>query len=480
MSALAFAPQSLLPSVVDELRESLFGTVTVPGGPGYDQARSVWNGMVDRYPMAIIHCANTADVVTAVNFANKVEAPIAVRGGGHQVAGFGTCDEGIVIDLSPMKAIEVDAEQKIARVGGGALWGEVDAATQEYGLATPGGVYSKTGVAGLTLAGGFGWLRNKFGLACDNLIGAEVVLASGEIVKAGTNAGEDADLLWALRGGGGNFGVVTSLTFQLHDIGTELYAAIVFAPGEGSQVDDFFRFYRDFSEIAPDEVGSLAASGIFPDNGHYPPELVGKPFVAMVAVYAGPIEDGERILAPIRSFTTPYIDLSGPFPYVAVQKLFDEEFPTGKRYYWKSVNMTAVSDEAIARISEHARAQVSSESTTDLWHIGGAVKRPNAGSSFNGRNLQMMVNFEANWWNPEDDEANIAWVRSAVSDLEQYSDGSRYMNFAGYAEESVGMVEPGYGDSWERLVNLKERYDPTNQFRFNHNIPVRSTPVVDY
>lgn len=470
MSALATAPRSLLPTVIDDLRESLFGTVTLPGDAGYDQARAVWNGMIDRYPAVIVHCATTSDVVTAVTFARRLDLPIAVRGGGHQVAGYGTVDHGLVIDLSPMKGIEVDAEKRIARVGGGCLWGEVDAATQVYGLATPGGVYSKTGVAGLTLSGGFGWMRNKHGLACDNLIAAEVVLASGEVVIAGTGPGEDPDLLWALRGGGGNFGVVTNFTFQLHDIGQELFVAVVFYPAEGQQVNDAVRFYRDFSLSAPDEVGSLFAVGKYPPGGKFPPELDGLPFSVILAVYVGDPAEGERVLQPIREFMTPVLDLSGVMPYVQAQQLVDEDFPTGKRYYWKSTNVVELTEEVIDIVSEHARNQVGFDSTTDLWHVGGAVARPNPGSSFNGRNVSMMVNLEANWYDPAEDQANIDWVRNCIADLEPFSDGSRYMNFAGYQEETTSLIEPAYGENWERLLELKKRYDPENAFRINHNI----------
>jgi hypothetical protein len=455
---------------VQALARQLRGELIQPGDASYEKARLVWNGMIDRWPALIARCASSADVVAAVNFARRHELTLAVRGGGHNVAGHGTCDGGLVIDLSPIKRIEVDPTARVARVGGGATWGEVDAATQIYGLAAPGGVFSGTGVAGLTLGGGYGWLRNKFGLSCDNLIGAEVVTAAGEVIYA--SATENADLLWGLRGGGGNFGVVTTFEFQLHPVGPEVMFAFVFHDGSGDNMERAIKLYRDFSACAPDEVGTIMACAVIPPDPHmFPEELHGKPSIIFAGIYVGPIEEGQRALQPLRDFGVPIIDASGSMPYAEAQKIFDHEFPTGRRYYWKSLNLQGLEDAAIERIAAHARRQPSPFSTTDIWHIGGAVKRVGADeSAFNGRQSAFLLNAEANWDDPADDAANMAWVREMIAEMEPFSDGSRYLNFPGFQEEGEAMMRAGFGPQYARLAALKAKYDPTNLFRLNPNI----------
>jgi FAD/FMN-containing dehydrogenase len=450
--------------------QQLSGELIRTSDAAYDQARAVWNGMIDRYPALIARCASARDVVAAVNFAREHDLVLAVRGGGHNVAGHATCDGGLVIDLEPIKHIAVDPLSRIARVGGGVTWGELDAATQAYGLATPGGVFSGTGIAGLTLGGGYGWLRNKFGLSCDNLIGAEVVTAAGELIY--TNAQQNPDLLWGLRGGGGNFGVVTSFEFQLHPVGPEIMFVFVFHDGSGDNMKRGLQLYREFSAEAPDEVSTIAFCGVIPSDPHaYPEEIHGKPFVAFGGLYAGSIEDGQRILQPLRDFGEPLIDASGVMPFVDAQKMFDHEYPDGRRYYWKSLNLSHLDDAAIDRIVAHARRQPSALSTTDIWHIGGAVKRASAEeSAFYGRQASFLVSPEANWDNPADDEANIGWLRAFLADMEQFSDGSRYMNFAGFQEEGAAMIQTAFGPQYERLAMLKTKYDPTNLFSLNQNI----------
>ncbi len=446
------------------------GEVIGPQHAAYDTARKVWNGMIDRYPALIVRCASVDDVVAAVQFARTHNLPLAVRGGGHNVAGHGTCDDGLVIDLSPMHAITIDPDMRVAHVGGGATWGQVDAASQAYGLATPGGVFSETGIAGLTLGGGLGWLRNKYGLSCDNLIAAQVVTAAGQVIQVSET--EHADLLWGLRGGGGNFGVVTSFTFRLHAVGPDVMFVFAFHDGSGDHMRRAIEFYRDFSATAPDEVSSLIACGIVPPDPHaFAEELHGRPFVLFGGLYAGPVEEGRRVLQPMLDFGVPLKDASGVMPYVEVQKMFDHDYPKGLRYYWKSLNLSRLDDTAIDRIVSHARKQVSPLSTIDLWHIGGAVTRvSDTQSAFNGRQAAFLLSPEANWQDPADDAANIAWLRALIADMDEFSDGSRYLNFPGFQEEGDAMMRAAFGSQYARLAELKQRYDPENLFRLNQNI----------
>lgn len=447
----------------------LQGKLIRPGDADYDEARAVWNGMIDRRPALIVRCTGVEDVVEAVNFAREHGLLVSVRGGGHNVAGHATNDGGLVIDLSLMKRIEVDTEARTARAQGGVTWGELDAATQAYGLATPGGVYTGTGIAGLTLGGGFGWLRNKYGLSADNLIAAEVVTADGRIVRASQH--QNGDLLWGLRGGGGNFGVVTTFEYRLHPVGPEVYFVFALHDGSGDKMKRALQLYRDFSATAPDEVSTIAACGVIPEEPWFPVEIHGQPYTLLGGLYAGPIEDGRRVLQPFLDFGTPLVDMSGVKPYVEAQKAFDADYPNGKRYYWKSLNLMRLDDAVIDRIVRHARQQPSAHSTTDLWHIGGAVKRASAEeSAFHGRHAAFLLSPEANWHHPEDDEVNIAWLRSFIADMEEFSDGSRYLNFAGFQEEGDAMMRKAFGAQYERLVALKRKYDPGNLFRLNQNI----------
>ena len=446
------------------------GQIIYPGDADYETARKVWNGLIDRYPAVIVRPLDVYDVSAAVNYAREQEMLVSVRGGGHNVAGHATNDGGIVIDLSSMKTIEVDPLNRIARAQGGVTWGELDAATQVYGLATPGGVYSKTGIAGLTLGGGFGWLRNRYGLACDNLIGAEVVTADGQIIHA--SASENRELLWGLRGGGGNFGVVATFEYQLYPVGPEVM--FVFAFHDGQEVDDMeraVRLYRDFSATAPDEVSTILAIGKIPPEPHFPEALHHRPFTLLAGMYAGPVEEGKKALQPLLDFGTPLIDASGVKPYVDVQHTFDAEFPEGVHYYWKSLNLNHLNDDAIKRIVEHARRQPSPFSTTDLWHVGGKVKRVSADeSAWYGRQAAFLLNAEANWHDQVDDLVNIQWVRNFIEDVQEFSDGSRYLNFAGFQEEGDEMMRKAFGSQHARIKALKQQYDPTNLFRLNQNV----------
>ncbi|MEM7114962.1 MAG: FAD-binding oxidoreductase [Chloroflexota bacterium] len=457
-------------TAVMALAAALDGRLIRPGDADYDEARAVWNGMIDRYPALIAHCTTVYDVVTAVNFAREQKMPVAVRGGGHNVAGHATIDDGLVIDLAGLKQIEVNVEGETAVDGGGVTWGELDAATQPFGLATPGGVFSDTGIAGLTLGGGYGWLRNMYGLSSDNLMAAEVVTADGRIVHA--NEHENSDLLWGLRGGGGNFGIVTSFTFQLHPVGPEVMFVFALHDGSGDNMKRGMEFYREYTASASREVSTLMALGTVPPEPHLFPEPIhGKPFVLMGGLYAGSVEDGKKALQPLLDLGEPLIDFSGPTTYIEAQQAFDEDYPNGMRYYWKSLNLSHLNDEAIDTIIKHARRQTSPFSTIDLWHIGGAMRDfGHEDGAFYGRDAAFLLGVEGNWEEAEDDEANIRWVQDLIDDAAPFSDGSRYLNFAGFQEEGDAMMESAFGPQYGRLAALKKKYDPTNFFSRNQNI----------
>ena len=455
---------------INGLAANFQGQLIRPGQAGYDEARAVWNGMIDRSPALIARCANTNDVVAAVNFARENNLRVAVRGGGHNVAGHAVCDGGLVIDLGLLNSVEVDAEARTVRAGGGTTIGELDQATQQYGLATPMGVVSATGIAGLTLGGGYGWLRNTYGLSSDNLIAAEVVTADGRVVRASET--ENFDLLWGLRGGGGNFGIVTAFEYRLYPVGPEVAFTFVFHSGEGDRMKKAIQFYRDYSAAAPDEVSTLMATGIIPPEPElFPVEIHNRPFVLFGAMYAGQAEEGQRLMQSLRDFGQPLLDFSDIMPYVEAQKIFDADYPNGNRYYWKSLNLNRLDDEVIERIVKHAHRQPSVFSTVDLWYIGGAVSRASAEqSAFHGRQAAFLLSPEANWEHPEDDEANIAWLREFIADMQEFSDGSRYLNFPGFQEEGDQMMRQAFGPNYDRLAALKKKYDPTNFFSLNQNI----------
>lgn len=447
----------------------LTGELIRPGDEAYDDARAVWNGMIDRHPALIARCVNTDDVIAAVHFAREHSLLLSVRGGGHNVAGYATNDGGLVIDLSPMNQVQVNPQARVVRVGGGATLGDLDRATQAYGLVVPAGVVSDTGVAGLTLSGGYGWLRNKHGLTCDNLIGAEVVTADGQLLRASED--EHSDLLWGLRGGGGNFGVVTTFEFRAYPLGPEVWMTAAFH--DGRYMTEVLRHWRDYCATAPDEVATLAACGQFPPGAEiFPEEVHGLPFVLLVGVYAGPAEEGERAMRPLRDFRQPLVDFSATTTWLEAQQFFDEDYPAGDlRYYWKSANLSEFSDAAIERVAELAVTQPSPLTTTDLWHVGGAIRRMDENATaFVGRQASFLFNVEANWESPKDDETNLTWARAFVEAMKEFSDGSRYLNFPGLGEEGDAVIRDTFGAKHERLVALKNKYDPDNLFRMNSNI----------
>ncbi|ELZ81200.1 FAD/FMN-dependent dehydrogenase [Haloferax gibbonsii ATCC 33959] len=456
----------------DSFEASLRGPVLRPEDAEYDEARAVWNGMIDRRPSLIVRCAGVADVVRSVNYARENDLVVAVRGGGHNVAGTAVCDDGIVIDLSEMTSVRVDPDARTAWVGGGARWADVDHETQLFGLAAPGGVVSDTGVAGLTLGGGLGHLRRKHGLSCDNLRSVELVTAAGEVVTASRD--ENADLFWGLRGGGGNFGVVTGFEFELHPVGPDVAMCLVFYPA--ADIPDRLRDFREYARSAPDEVSALTFSGVLPDE-----ELFGDaasvPKLGILGCYAGPPEEGTAALAPLREFADPIADFSGVMPYVELQRLLDEDYPDGMRYYWKSLYLDGLSDDVLERLDHWTAAAPSPLSTVDIWHLGGAIADVGADeSSFAGRRAPYLLGVEGNWEDPDADEENVAWVRDCIDDMRRFSDGTVYLNFPGFLEGGDETMQTTFGPAYERLVDLKDEYDPANLFRLNQNVAPSASP----
>jgi FAD/FMN-containing dehydrogenase len=451
-----------------ELGGRVTGELVLPGSEHYDSARRVWNGVIDRRPLAVLRCASTDDVSAGVAFAARFEVPLAVRGGGHDVAGHGTVDAGLVLDLSPMHDVVVDAAGARVSVGGGATWGQVDAETQLHGLAVPGGVYSRTGVGGLALGGGYGWIRNAYGLTCASILGAELVTAEGDVVT--TDARENPDLLWALRGGGGNVGVVTRFEFQAHRVAPEVYVLRVVHDARHSAATRALRAFRHFCTTAPFAVSLAAMVGVVADDAEgFPEGSAGVPFVAFAGVFIGDPAEGERVLGPLRRFGEPLLDASGPSTYAAAQRLFDDDYPDGARYYWKSTNLVELTDAAIDLVVAAGTSPASRHSTVDLWHIAGAAAQPVDGA-FSTPHVPFLVNAEANWIDSHHDAKNIAWARGLITALCPYSDGSRYLGFAGFQEEGDSMMRTSYGDHYARLAAIKAQWDPRNVFHLNQNV----------
>ena len=453
-----------------ELDESLRGELLLPTSPGYDNARRIWNGAIDRRPACIARCTGVADVVAAVRFARERDLEIAVRGGGHNVAGTALGDAGIVIDLSAMRAVSVDPANRTAWVQGGALWGDVDHETQTHGLATTGGIVGHTGVAGLTLGGGIGFLMRKHGLAVDNLLAADVVTADGGIVRA--SADEHADLFWALRGGGGNFGVVTSFRFSLHPVGPTVMAGPVFWAADDTT--DVLRFYRDFAAEAPDELGSVVTLGTVPPLPVIPDGFHRRPAVSVACCYAGSLEDGERAVRALRRFGTPLVDLLAPSPYADFQGGLDDVVPHGWHYYWKATSLPGLSDEVIAVIADHAFAGRSPRSYAAIFHMGGAVERvSNDATAYAGRGVAHNIVIDAVWLPDEADEhatAETAWARQFLQALQQHSPGGVYVNFLDSDDDSSRVREAYGAQTYRRLAEVKATYDPDNAFHHNKNI----------
>jgi FAD/FMN-containing dehydrogenase len=445
---------SLGEATIQDFQASLRGQVILPDNADYDDARKVWNGMIDRRPALIVRCAGVADVRNAVRFARSQNLLLAVRGGGHSVTGAGTCDGGLVIDLSPMKAVQVDLEHHSANVEPGATWKDFDHEAQKYGLATTGGLISSTGVAGFTLGGGIGWLVRKHGLACDNLISANVVNADGQLVKA--SAYENPDLFWGLRGGGGNFGVVTAFEFALHPVSTVVGGVMAHPLPRAKEV---LQFYRHFIATAPDELTTLVIFATTPE-GH---QIIG-----IAACYAGPLEQGAEVIRPLKEFGPPVMDMMGPLPYTALQEANDPTAPAGLQNYWKAAFLHGLSDEAIDMMIGYATNATSPLSMIHIHQLGGAMNRVVAdATAFGHRDSGFVVNILGMWPAPGDNEKHIDWARGLFEALQPYAHGA-YINFLG--DEGQERIRSAYGPNYERMVALKNKYDPTNLFRLNQNI----------
>lgn len=447
-------------SAVEELAGGMRGSILMPASDEYDDARRIWNGMIDRCPAIIARCAGTADVVDAVNFAREHDLLLAVRGGGHNVAGNAVCDGGLMIDLSAMRGVHVDPGARTARAAGGATWGDFDAETQIYGLATTGGLISDTGVAGLTLGGGIGWLTPSYGLACDNLVSVDVVTAVGSVVTASED--ENADLLWALKGGGGNFGVATSFEFSVYPVGPLLFGGMAIYPL--ADAHGILRQFVNYMDQSPDEVGGLAGFTSTPD---------GDPVIALIAVYNGPVDEGERALAPLRSFSRPIMDTFAMTRYRKIQTLFDAGTPAGLRYYWKSSFLDRLPEEALEIVIEQARVRPSPLSKIFLEFMGGALLRvPREATVFDHRTSPYNLLIIGSWEDSSEDDVNRSWARESWQAMQTHASEGVYVNYLGTeADEGGNRVPAAYGPGkLEKLVALKRKYDPTNLFRMNQNI----------
>jgi FAD/FMN-containing dehydrogenase len=450
------------------LAERLAGEVIAPDHPDYEGARRVWNGMIDRRPALIARCADADDVAAAVRFAAETGMPLAVRGGGHNVAGTAVVDDGMVIDLSAMREVRIDASGRTVHVQGGATWGDVDQVTAPLGLATPGGVVSETGVAGLALNGGVSWQRRRDGMTVDNLVSAEVVLADGRRVRA--SADEHPDLHWAIRGGGGNFGVVTSFELALHRLGPDVFDLFVAYPIEDSA--HVLAGWRDAVADAPDELSSVGFIWSLPVVPELPEHLRGLPYVGVGAMWAGDPADGERATRGLRELATPLLDLSKTTTYLEMQRELDAYFPAGLRYYWKALYLDGLPDAAIDATVDWSLRRRSDRTLVVIRHCGGAIARVGAEeTAFGDRSSEWMLSIDATWDDPADDERNIGWTRAFWDDCHRFSQrGKTYFNFPGLLEEGDAMVRASYGANHARLARIKAQYDPGNLFRLNQNI----------
>lgn len=443
-SSLASAPR---------LRGELLGE----GDAGYDEARRLWNGMIDRKPAVIARCADADDVVKAVMFAREQGMLVSIRGGDHSAAGAAICDDGLMIDLSLMKGIEIDPASRTVRVEGGLRWCEVDRATQVHGLATNGGTVSDTGVAGLALGGGLGWLAGRYGLTCDNLLSAEIVTAQGARLRA--SAHEDPDLFWALRGGGGNFGVVTAFEFRLHPVGPTIYGGMVAHPL--ARAAEVLRFYRDYCDSNPDEVNTACAMMTSPD---------GTKIIAIAACHCGSLAAGEEALRPLKEFGPPVLDQLGPMPYLALQTALDDAFPRGRRYYAKSAFITEIRDGLIERMPDQFASVPSPHTIFLLQQLGNEANRvPSDATAFAHRDARWDALVFSGWENAEEDEEQIAWSRQVYESWRPFCTDASYTN-ALSADDPEADVRSAYGSAYDRLSQIKAHYDPTNFFKLNANI----------
>ena len=441
---------------VTAFRTRLRGELLRPDDPGYDEARKVWNGMIDKRPALIARCAGVADVVAAVHFARTNNLLVSVRGGGHNITGNAVCDGGLMLDLSRMKGVRVDPIKRTARAEAGLTWGEYNRETQAFGLASTGGVVSTTGIAGLTLGGGLGWLMGKHGLSCDNLLSVDMVTADGQFLTASPS--EHPDLFWGLRGGGGNFGVVTSFEYRVHPVGPVLAGMVLHPMAKAKEV---LRFYREYARSAPDELTAFTALMTSPD---------GAPIVAIVVGYIGPMAEGERLVAPVRKFGPPLIDTIGPMSYVQLNTMFDAAFPYGGvQRYWKSSFLKHLGDDVLDILVDRAATMPSPMSMVGFFHVHGAASQVHPDeTAFGLRDDQWDYDIISQWLDPGESAQHIRWTREFWTAVEPFATGEVYVNHLD-AEEGT-RIRAAYGKNYDRLVALKNRYDPTNLFRLNQNI----------
>ena len=452
-------------TAVDALGRHLRGRLLEPGSAGYDESRTVWNAMIDRRPMLVARCQTAEDVAHAVRFAAEHGVFVSVKGGGHNIAGLAACDAGLMIDLSGMKGVRVDPAARTADVEPGLTLGELDAATQAHGLAVPVGINSTTGIAGLTLGGGFGWASRALGLTIDNLEWADVVLADGRQVRASER--QEPDLFWALRGGGGNFGVATRFGFRLHPVGPTVLAGLVVHPLEaGRQVLDHV---RECAAEAPRELSTWVVLRKAPPLPFLPPEWHGRDIVALAICYVGDVAQGEKATAKLRQFGQPIADVVGPMPYTSWQSMFDPLLTAGARNYWKSHNFAALSDGLRDALLSYAATIPADETDIFLAHLGGAIRQvPDDATAYGARDAEFLVNMHGRWRSPDDDERVIRWSREFHRALSPHATGSAYMNFL--TADETGRVPSAYGRNFARLALIKAKYDPNNLFRGNQNI----------
>ncbi len=443
-------------------KNAMHGPVLGTDDADYDERRAVWNGMIDRKPALIACCKDTDDVATAVKFARKHHLRFSIRSGGHHVTGKAVCDKGLMIDLSDMRQVTVDPVKQIATVGGGATLGDVDRETQHHSLAVPLGAVSRTGVAGLTLHGGYGRLSRKYGLASDNLLAAEVVTSRGKIVRASKNQHED--LYWALRGGGGNFGIVTSFEFQAHPVGQTMWGLLTIYPADCAK--DGLKLMREQIENDAEELMVVAVLWTAPDEEFIPKKYRGQPAFIFFGNYAGPLKDGERALAPFRTMAKPIADLSAETPFVDLQQILDPDYPDGRQYYWKSAYLGDLDDRAIDAIVARAAERPSPLSSIDVWSLGGKIGRTGLTSTaFAQRESKYLIGIEANWLDPKANEANITWAKNVYDDIVKIKDVGQYLNFPGFGEEGQDALKKAYGPNYIRLKQVKTKWDPDNFFK---------------
>jgi FAD/FMN-containing dehydrogenase len=447
-------------SSIDRLRGAVSGRILVPGDVDYDDSRRVFNGRIDRRPAVVLQCKGADDVSVGLAFAREAGLEVAVRGGGHSIAGFSVCDDGLVIDLSPMKQIDVSPRENRARVAAGARWGDLDTATQAHGLAVPGGVVSTTGVAGLTLGGGFGYLSRKYGLSCDNLVGADVVTASGKVLRASEQ--ENPDLFWALRGGGGNFGVVTSFEFGLHPVSGTVVGIYAYPLERGV---DVLRHYYEFTKDQPDDLSSgFVIWNIYPDHPIFPPELYGMKLAVILAAHVGPVDEAKEVLAPLGALGGAAFQMTVRMPYRILQRAQDGDIPWGTRVYWKSAYFDAVTDRVAETIMTHAAAAKSPLAGLALYTHGGAIARVGEDeTAYPHRDAKFMCVISSACSDPTDDDTHVSWARGLYDALEPMASPGAYLNLSG--DEGASGVRQSYGDAkYQRLAELKALYDPDNVF----------------